>query len=122
MNAATEDSVVHPPPRLKGQHWRKLLRSLALPLLLLVAQQGAVLHELTHYAAAEAQGGKKQSPPEDVCDLCLAFAQVGSAATPQSVGTPLLTDLSHQLTPVLPVVAGAIHVPAERSRGPPLFL
>ena len=30
MNAATEDSVVHPPPRLKGQHWRKLLHIHAL--------------------------------------------------------------------------------------------
>ena len=108
--------------RLKGLHWHKLLRSLLLPLLLLVAQQGVALHELSHYTAAETQDGKKQSPREDVCELCLAFAQVGSAATQQSVAAPLLTDLSYQLTPVLPVVAGAIHLPAERSRGPPLFL
>lgn len=107
---------------MKGPHWHKLLRSLMLPLLLLVAQQGAVLHELSHYTAAETHDGKKQSPRGDVCDLCLAFAQVGSAAAPQSVIAPLVTDLSHQLTPVLPVVAGAIHLPAERSRGPPLFL
>ncbi len=93
-----------------------------LPLLLLVAQQGAVLHELSHYAASESHDGKKQSPRGDVCDLCLAFAQVGSAAAPQRVVAPLLADLSYQLTPVLPVYAGGIYLPAERSRGPPLFL
>jgi hypothetical protein len=108
--------------RLKGLHWHKLLRSLMLPLLVLVAQQGAVLHELSHYAETETHDGKKQSPRGDVCDLCLAFAQVGSAATPQSVAVPLLAHLSHQLTPVLPVHAEATELPDERSRGPPLFL
>jgi hypothetical protein len=113
---------VHRVLRLKGLHWHKLLRSLMLPLLLLVAQQGAVLHELSHYTAAETHDGKKQSPRGDVCDLGLAFAQVGSAATPHDVVPPLLADLSHQLTPVFPVYAGAVQLPAERSRGPPLFL
>jgi hypothetical protein len=113
---------VHRILRLKGLDWHKLLRSLMLPLLLIVAQQGAVLHELSHYAATETHDGKKQSPRGDVCDLCLAFAHVGSAATPPSVVAPLLTHLSHQLTPVLPVYAAATELPAERSRGPPLFL
>jgi hypothetical protein len=113
---------VHRTLRLKSLHWHKLLRSLMLPLLLLVAQQGAVLHELSHYTATETHDGKKQSPRGDVCDLCLAFAQVGSAAAPQSVVPLLLADLSHHLTPVLPVYAAATELPAERSRGPPFFL
>ena len=108
--------------RLNRLHWHRLLRSLMLPLLLLVAQQGAVLHELSHYTAAETGEGKEQSPRGDVCDLCLAFAQVGSATMPHSVAAPLLADLSHRLTPVLPVHAQAAELPAERSRGPPRFL
>jgi len=113
---------VHRTVRLRRIHWLELLRSLMLPLLLLVAQQGAVLHELSHYAAAERHDGQKQSPRGDACDLCLAFAQVGSAAAPQPPAALLLAGRSHRLAPALPVYAQATHVPAERSRGPPLFL
>jgi len=113
---------VHRTHRLEGLHWHKLLRSLVLALLLLVAQQGAVLHAFSHHAAAQAHDGKEKSPRGDVCDLCLAFAQVDAAATPQGQAAPLLTGLSYQAAPVLPVAAGAVHVPAERSRGPPPFL
>ena len=109
--------------RHKRWQWMRLFRSLFVPLLLVVAQQGALLHELSHYATAETTGdSKKQSPRSDVCDLCLAFAQIGSAAPTQHVGAPLLAGLSHELAPVAPVLVEAVQLPAERSRGPPQFL
>jgi len=109
--------------RHKRLHWSRLFHSLFIPLLLVVAQQGAMLHELSHYAPTAAAGdSKKQAPRGDACELCLAFAQIGSAAPPQNVVAPLLADLSHEVAPGKPVHVQTAQLPAERSRGPPLFL
>ena len=103
--------------------WMRLFRSLFVPLLLVVAQQGGMLHELSHYAPAERAGDtKKQSHRSDVCDLCLAFAQIGSAAPVQHVAPLPLAGLSHEVAPVVPGHLEVVHLPAERSRGPPQFL
>ena len=109
--------------RLKDLDCQRLLRSLMLPLLLLLAQQGAVLHELGHCAAAHAHQDKKQQPARDeVCDLCLVFSHVDATAASISAVVPLLAHLCHELAPVLPVAAGGLELPAQRSRGPPRFL
>ena len=82
-----------------------------------------MLHELSHYAPTQTAGDtKKQAPRNDACELCLAFAQIGSAAAPQNVVVPLVADLSHELAPGKPVHVETAQLPAERSRGPPLFL
>ena len=104
---------------------RSLLRSLLLPLLLLLAQQGALLHELSHYAKPQTQeegGDKKQPSHAEACSLCLAFAQVESAAPTHVSMAPLLAQLSFELTPVDPVYVATTPLPAERSRGPPPIL
>jgi len=113
------------PATVRRKHLQStgLLRSLFVALLLVAAQQGAFLHELSHYAARESTGhGKKQHPRGDVCELCLAFAQIGSAAPAQHVAAPLPVGLSHEAAPVVPVFLDAVHLPAERSRGPPRSL
>jgi hypothetical protein len=100
-----------------------LLRSLLLPLLLVIAQQGALLHELSHWsgASAETQQRDKQAPNSDACNLCLAFAGIGSGAAPAHTPASLLADLSD--APALPVLAAQIaaELPAARGRGPPLL-
>ena len=101
---------------------RSLIRSLLLPLLLLLAQQGALLHELSHYATPQTQeegGDKKQPSHAEACSLCLAFAQVEFAAPTHVPMAPLLAQLSFELTPADPVYVGTTPLPAERSRGPP---
>ena len=109
--------------RSKRLRWGGLFRSLLVPLLLVIAQQGAMLHELSHYARTEAAGdSKKQSHRGDTCELCLAFAQIGSAAPALAAVAPLLPDLIHELAPVKPVHLETAELPAERSRGPPLDL
>jgi hypothetical protein len=101
----------------------KLCRSLLLPLLLLFAQQSALLHELSHYAAPETQGhSKKQSSRGEACELCLAFAQLDSAAKPDLAVAALLADLSFALAPAVAVYAAAAELPSERNRGPPPLL
>jgi len=102
--------------------WAALCRALVLPLLLLLAQQGAVLHELSHYTAGEQGTTHKQSPRGEACDLCLAFAQVDAAAAPHDAVLPLLADLSFEQAAAPRQAARAADLPSPRNRGPPRFL
>jgi hypothetical protein len=102
---------------------RRLRLALLLPLLVVLAQQGALLHELTHvYYSGRALGaqlrGDDQLPDDASCPNCQAFAQVthpasGSptAFTPPRVPYLRCPDPSYRI-----VHADA---PTPRSRGPP---
>ncbi|MFO1271176.1 MAG: DUF2946 family protein [Rubrivivax sp.] len=94
-------------------------RALLLPLLLLCVQQGAFLHELSHYKAGETQDEGDRRPANGPCALCLAFADVQSVATPAVPPLLLLARLSFVLVPVAVVIARAATPPPRRSRGPP---
>jgi hypothetical protein len=115
---------------------RNLLKSLGLLLLLITAQQGAVVHELSHYSGAtqssgtKAGGTKASGTKADVligargsadanCALCPAFAQVLTPAFTHSFEVPLLVraDLQRSREPQYPSIETAALAP--RSRGPP---
>jgi len=98
-------------------------RSLVLPLLLLIAQHGLLLHELSHVAPAPTQDGSdKHNAGGQPCELCLAFAQVASASAPAVAAAGLLAGLSFaSVTPMRVAVADAA-LPAQRNRGPPAAL
>lgn len=114
---------MHRAIRLSALPWRKLCRTLLLPFLLLLAQQGALLHELGHYDAPATQGqNKKQSVRGEACELCLGFAQVDSAAAPGIVPSPLRADLSFHLTPMSAAYVGGTLLLSQRNRGPPPLL
>lgn len=101
----------------------ELCRGLLLTLLLLVAQQGALLHELSHYLAPETQGeSDKQGFAHHACATCLAFAQVHSAATADVALPTLLTNLSFAPSVTTSPAALAAELPSQRNRGPPAFL
>jgi hypothetical protein len=115
--------IVHRFTRLTGLPLGKLCRSLLLPLLLLVAQQGALLHELSHWTAPETRDeGDKQRPAGHPCALCLAFAQVESTATTNVAVSALLADLSFAPAAATPSTVVAAELPSERNRGPPAAL
>ena len=124
MNALpSKSTTVHRANWPAGVPLRKLCQSLLLPLLLLFAQQGALLHELSHYPAPETQGhGNKQSSRGEACELCLAFAQVDSAAKPDVAAPALLAGLSFELAPAAAVFTIARELPSQRNRGPPPLL
>lgn len=111
--------TVHPAVRCASPSLRRLCRTLLLPLLLLLAQQGALLHELSHYAAptTQAEGGKKRATGP--CELCMAFAQVQSATGPAAVPLPLLAGLGFQRVERAPVAARTTTPLTPRNRGPP---
>jgi hypothetical protein len=96
-------------------------KALGLLLLLLTAQQGAVNHELSHFArAARAElkidvGGAADTS----CELCAAFAQAATPTFGHSFDIPLLVRATQQLIPEPQFIAVDAAVPRPRSRGPP---
>ena len=107
---------------------RRLGLPLILPLLalMLFAQQGAMLHELSHLRsdglalAAQVRESAAPQAPQDSgpCLICEAFAQIVHPAT----GFPAITPASPAAAPAAPdprfSVIGA-SAPTPRSRGPP---
>jgi hypothetical protein len=104
---------------------RQVLKSLGLLLLLLIAQQGAVVHEIGHLSevsssvvgSSEAHSSAGQA--DATCALCPAFAQVVTPAFSHSFHIPVLlrTALERGTDPLYVAVETA--VPTPRSRGPP---
>ena len=95
----------------------------ALALLLVFAQQGALLHELSHVYRTGAPELQSESGLLEgkLCETCLAFAQAGDSASGTVVLPPVAAAIRHaSAEPEYSiVVAGA---PAPRSRGPPVLL
>lgn len=101
---------------------RKLYLSLLLPFLLLITQQGALVHELSHYGGSHPIESEKKHEDDKLCKICLGFAHVMSAVKQDVFSASLLTHLRfHHATPTWTHV-GEPAAPAARSRGPPLFL
>ena len=102
-----------------------LCRSLLLPLLLLLAQQGAVLHGLSHDRAPDAsdQRGEteRQQSHSGPCGLCLAFAHLDAAARPEPLAV-VPSVLGFDVVVAARVLAWEAPAPPEQSRGPPTFL
>lgn len=106
---------------------RKSYLSLLLPLFLLFAQQGAVLHELSHLTqdSLHTSAGNRQPEPQKLpgapCEKCLIFAHFTAAAAPHvpSFDAPLL---SHALSGRMPVLRRGADSITARNRGPPFIL
>jgi hypothetical protein len=115
---------------------RKRWLSLLLPLVMLLAQQAGLRHEIGHFdarpgAVSEVERGAEPaaaagtgSPAandraaDKVCELCLAFASIAAAAHPTLPPLTLAatSDLRQRTEPVASRLAPAL---AARSRGPP---
>jgi hypothetical protein len=99
----------------------RLLKIVGLLLLLMAAQQGAVVHELSHFAEAKTADLRVSSNEAATpCALCLAFAQVVAPAFSHSFHIPLLVRfaLERVFEPLHAAIDAA--VPPARSRGPPV--
>jgi hypothetical protein len=103
-----------------GKGVRKIVIAFGLLLLLVTAQQGAVRHELSHLghtATAEVSVAADQLQPP--CDLCLAFAQLGSL-TSHSVDIPQVIPAPAHRSPEPRYSVVDRDGPTPRSRGPPV--
>jgi len=100
---------------------RKLHISLGLALLLLTAQLGAVLHEVSHICRVSTNVSERlhaDTALEKMCDLCVAFSQVANPAG-NSVDVAEFEPSSCAAGALLPCAVDAAEVPTPRSRGPP---
>jgi hypothetical protein len=94
--------------------------ALVLPLLLVFAQQGAMLHELSHIQPV----GTGQVRYENnalvgkICDICAAFAPVGNPASASVAVLPTVAAVRHYVPAPLYSIVAAEALP-PRSRGPP---
>jgi hypothetical protein len=99
---------------------RRLRLALALPLLLVFAQQGAMLHELSHIVRS---GGSQQRYEEKLlqgklCGTCVAFEQVGNPASAAISVLPAIPAVHNDVSaPQYSIIAAQVPIP--HSRGPP---
>jgi hypothetical protein len=103
---------------------RRLTLSALLLLSLLLTQQGALLHELSHWHAPSKSVEAKAeaaSIDTDFCADCLAFAQVAGLAQFDLPPLPSHEGLSDHLVSETADSVAEASTPALRSRGPPLF-
>jgi len=102
---------------------RKLHISLGLALLLLLAQQGAVLHEVSHICRVGSHVEARVQADtllEKTCELCLAFSQVANPAG--NTVAVVRFEPSACAAGSKPLRAATpTDVPTPRSRGPPSF-
>jgi hypothetical protein len=99
---------------------RHVYQALCLVLLLVAAQQGAVVHELSHLSGVQGSDVRDSGgTAETNCALCPAFAQVITPAFSHCFHIPLLVRAPAEsiVEPRFEVVDTAI--PRPRSRGPP---
>ena len=101
---------------------RRLRISLALSLLLLVAQHGAVLHELSHVVRLSTADVSVHAGVlgEKYCELCLGYSQLGHGAS----HSPSLFQFDLPTGPIhcnSHYPATPADVPTARSRGPPVL-
>jgi hypothetical protein len=100
---------------------RILYRELSLVLLLLMAQQGAVVHELSHFFGASDVELRVESgdAADGTCALCPVFAQVITPAVSHSFHIPDLVRAQPTLYSEPRLSAIDATTPRPRSRGPP---
>ena len=102
---------------------RRLRFSWVLPLLLVFAQHGAVLHELTHLQHSEPSKGVIYQGAVDLLDngpclACQAFSQVVSPAASKAIALAVSpATFNPSADPCYAIVTADTLTP--RSRGPP---
>jgi hypothetical protein len=103
---------------------RQLVRGLFLALVLLLAQQGLLLHQLSHYAAAATQSDGDDGRHVDAgpCVTCVAFAELGAAAAPEVAPQVQLDRLAFWCRAALALPRHSLEALPQRNRGPPTFL
>jgi hypothetical protein len=99
---------------------RHVYKSLCLMLLLIAAQQGAVVHELSHFSGVQSiELCDSVGTADGLCALCPAFAQAVTPAFSHTFHIPLLVRATPQRISQRQNEAVDTRVPTPRSRGPP---
>ena len=102
----------------------RVYKALCLVLLLVAAQQGAVVHELSHVAGAHgmdfsAAAAGATGAADGACAQCPSFAQASAATFSHSFELPALLRTGIERSRELRVAVAGTAIPRARSRGPP---
>jgi hypothetical protein len=99
---------------------KHVVKLLALLLLLIAAQQGAVVHELSHVSSGSNALNASSNVLDSTCAQCPGFAQVVSPAFSHSFYVPSLIRTAYERSaePIYAAIDTA--APRPRSRGPPV--
>jgi hypothetical protein len=110
-----------PASSMPSNQMKHVYKALCLWLLLITAQQGAVVHELSHISGLSSAVAHVESggAADTACALCPAFAQASSPAFSHSFQTPLLGRATPEVEVAPQYSAISATVPRPRSRGPP---
>jgi hypothetical protein len=111
------------PARAAPKFLKHLSTVLGLMLFLISGQQGAVVHELGHFAGAHTPDWSKAADDslDPACALCPSFAQAASPAFSHSFVLPLLVRAYTERGVEAPIGEATAAAPAPRSRGPPFL-
>ena len=99
--------------------FRHLAPAILLALAVLLGQNAAQLHDLSHAIHGVQQGGQDQLPGSDTCEKCSLYAPFSGAAAAFVVAVVVLTAaIVAALASCLPALSRT--VVTSRSRAPPL--
>lgn len=99
---------------------KHVVKLLGLLLLLILAQQGAVVHELSHVSRGTSAIAVSSNVLDSSCAQCPAFAQVVAPAFSHSFCVPSLIRTAYEVGAEPIYAAFDIAVPQPRNRGPPV--
>jgi hypothetical protein len=100
---------------------RRVILTFALALLFGLGQQGAMVHEISHYAdLAPLSQQQDKAPHSSVCDKCLVYGELANALT-VSHFSPLLLATAYE--PIQYTAAKHLSSPlyAYSARAPPVL-
>jgi len=104
---------------------RRLTLSILMPFILLLSQQGALMHELSHWhpvttSASSEPAVQALDVDHDFCLTCLSFAQIGGLAKFEALVAPKVDGLQYHFASESVRSVAEASLPVARSRGPPL--
>ena len=98
----------------------RLIQPVLFALVLLLAQQGGVMHSVRHVLAEQSQQQDKKTSHSNECEQCTSYSQLGSALNSSLHSFDLLASLTQELAQHH-VAVHTQHTLTATARGPPAF-
>lgn len=100
---------------------RRWLSLILLAAALVMGQQGAAVHALSHIGEALGSQQDKQAPHNGACDQCVAYADLGSAL-PAGDAIPPALQVDSAVRGIDPARPASPELRLPRARDPPILL
>ena len=101
---------------------RRLTLSILMPCIMLLSQQGALMHGLSHWHPVSISSdpeARSLAVDHDICVTCLGFAQIGGLAKFDALPAPKVDSFRYRFAWIPLRHVAELALPVARSRGPP---